>query len=66
MAQNMFTSSGNFFVRDKSGHYYPATFLADANGNKIVDTVLAGNLSPHSSSDLTLYADLRYSHAQSV
>lgn len=42
MAQNMFTSSGNFFVRDKSGQYYPATFLADANGNKIVDTVLGG------------------------
>jgi len=46
-----------FFVQDKSGQYYPATFLADANGNKIVDTVLAGNLSPHSSNDLTLYAD---------
>jgi hypothetical protein len=46
MAQDMFTSSGNFFVRDKSGHYYPATFLADANGNKIVDTVLVSNLQP--------------------
>jgi hypothetical protein len=56
MAQK-FTSTGNFFVKDKSGGYYPATFLADAYGTPIVDSVLANNLSPHKSQDLTLYAD---------
>jgi hypothetical protein len=27
-----FTSIGNFFVQDRSGRYYAATFLADASG----------------------------------
>ena len=58
MAQ--FTSTGSFFVRDKLGvNYYPATFLADANGNPIVDPVIVGSpsLSPHTPQQLTLYSD---------
>jgi hypothetical protein len=55
-----FTSTGSFFVRDKLGvNYYPATFLADANGNPIVDPVIVGtpSLSPHTPQQLTLYSD---------
>jgi hypothetical protein len=55
-----FTSTGSFFVKDKSaGNYYSATFLADANGNPIVDPVIVGtpSLSPHTPQQLTLYSD---------
>jgi hypothetical protein len=55
-----FTSTGSFFVRDKLGvNYYPATFLADANGNPIVDPVIVGtpSMSPHTPQQLTLYSD---------
>src|SRR3954447_5146601 len=58
MAQ--FTSTGSFFVKDRSaGNYYPATFLADANGNPIVDPVIVGtpSMSPHTPQQLTLYSD---------
>ena len=58
MAQ--FTSTGSFFVRDRLGvNYYPATFLADINGNPIVDNVVVGtpSMSPHTPQQLTLYAD---------
>jgi hypothetical protein len=59
MAQNLFTNIGSFFVQDRSGRYYPATFLADAYGNPIVDTVLMGtpNASPHTPAQLALYSD---------
>ena len=59
MADNLYTSIGSFFVQDRSGRYYPATFLADTNGNPIVDTVLSAtpNLSPHLPQQLTLYSD---------
>jgi hypothetical protein len=54
-----FTSAGSFFVQDRSGRYYPATFLVDASGSLVVDNVLLGtpNKSPHTAQQLTLYAD---------
>jgi hypothetical protein len=54
-----FTSIGSFFVQDKSGRYYPATFLADANGTPIVDHVVVGtpSMSPHTPQQLALYSD---------
>jgi Hom_end-associated Hint len=57
MAQ--FTSTGSFFVKDKSGNYYSATFLANSNGNPIVDPVVVGtpSLSPHTPQQLALYSD---------
>jgi hypothetical protein len=56
---DQFTSTGSFFVKDKSGNYYPATFLVDASGSPVVDHVLLGtpNKSPHTPQDLTLYSD---------
>jgi hypothetical protein len=54
-----FTSIGNFFVQDRSGRYYSATFLADVNGHPIVDPVIVGtpSMSPHTPQQLALYAD---------
>jgi hypothetical protein len=57
VAQPAFTSVGNFFVQDRSGNYYPATFLADANGNPIVDTAFANVSKIYPASRLMLYAD---------
>jgi hypothetical protein len=54
-----FTSAGSFFVKDRAGNYYPATFLVDASGSIVIDNVLVGtpNLSNHKPQDLTLYSD---------
>src|SRR5262249_31742117 len=53
-----FSSVGNFYVKDKAGNYYPATFLVDPNGAPVVDSVLARGLQPpYSPQQLTLYAD---------
>ncbi len=48
MEKGRFTSIGEFYVRDKSLNYYPATFLADSNGVPIVDTVLSSGINPYS------------------
>ncbi|HEX4427117.1 MAG TPA: hypothetical protein VH079_17090, partial [Terriglobales bacterium] len=57
MTQQTFSSTGSFFVQDRSGRYYPATFLTYSDGTPIVDAVLANGLTPHSAQHLTLYAD---------
>lgn len=44
MAQGPFSSTGSFFVHDREGNAYPATFLTDANGTPTVDEVLEHGL----------------------
>ena len=56
--QRLFSSMGNFFVQDKSGNYYPATFLTWADGTPVVNSVSQNRLSaPYPPNQLTLYAD---------
>jgi hypothetical protein len=45
MAPGPFSSTGSFFVRDKSTNkLYPATFLTYADGTPMVDEVLESEL----------------------
>ena len=53
---NLFSSTGSFYVQDRSGNYYPATFLTYANGTPIVDNVLASGVSPYPKVPI-LYSD---------
>ena len=55
---SLISSSGSFYVLDKAGNFYPATYLVDSNGNYIVDYALTnGALTGiYSSQFTTLYA----------
>jgi len=44
MAQGPFSSRESFFVHDREGNAYPATFLTYADGTPIVDEVLERGL----------------------
>src|SRR5215813_9113059 len=60
MAQAYFSNTGSFFVQDRSGNYYPATFLTYSDGTPVVDSVLANGISPYTATRpqlLNLYAD---------
>jgi hypothetical protein len=52
-----FSNRGSFFVRDRTGNYYPATFLTYSDGTPVVDEVLAKGLSAHRPDQLALFSN---------